>query len=193
MGEPGPRHPALNAGRRSRVRLDVKAPIGYTARSLEPPAKAGGPADMRSSVIIEASDRLAWHQRLASEASTAAFWGGWLWMWIPFLKRVSQLVHVVMELSAWGPKVLAAAGPSLPHSLVAIAGTSGTIVAWRTLPRLRADAVAELPLSEYARRFGLEEREIEAGRRAATCVVHHHPDGRIDRIECHPPGAQAAA
>jgi len=148
---------------------------------------------MRSSVIIEASDRLAWHQRLASEASTAAFWGGWLWMWIPLLKRVHQLVHLASELSAWGPKVLAFAGPSLPHSLVAIAGTSGTIVAWRTLPRLRASAVPELPLSEYARRFELAEHEIEAGRRASTCVVHHHPDGRIDRIECRAPGAQAAA
>jgi len=148
---------------------------------------------MKSSVIIEASDRLAWHQRLASEASTAAFWGGWLWMWIPLLKRLTQLVHVASELSAWGPRLLTAAGPSLPHSLVAIAGTSGTIVAWHTLPRLRADAVQELPLSEYARRFELEEHEIEAGRNATTCVVHHHPAGRIDRIECRAPGARSAA
>ena len=171
----------------------MNAPIGYTAPSLGPPQAAAGSGDMRSSVIIEASDRLAWHQRLASEASTAAFWGGWLWMWIPLLKRVHQLVHLLAELSVWGPKLITAAGPSLPQSLVAIAGTSGTIVAWRTLPRLRANAAPELPLSEYASRFGLAEHEIEAGRRASTCVVHHHPDGRIDRIECRTPDAQAAA
>jgi poly-beta-1,6-N-acetyl-D-glucosamine biosynthesis protein PgaD len=148
---------------------------------------------MKSSLIIEASDRLAWHQRLASEASTVALWGGWLWLWAPLLKGLGELAQLGTLMPAWGFKALVVAGPSPLHSLAAIAGTSGTLVAWRHFPRVRAKAVPALPLSEYARRFELGEQEIEAGRRAAVCVVHHHPDGRIARIECRAPEGQAAA
>jgi len=144
---------------------------------------------MKSSVIIEASDRLGWQRRLASEASTAALWGGWLWLWTPLLKSAAPLAHV----SAWGLPGLASPGTSLPLSLAAVAGTSGTLVAWRKLPRKRAAAVKELPVSEYARRFGLGEQVIEDARRAAVCVVHHHPDGRIATIECREPADGAPA
>jgi len=148
---------------------------------------------MKSSVIIEASGRLAWHQRLASEASTVALWGGWLWLWAPLLRSVGHLAQLGAQMPMWGLKTLAFAGPSLPHSLAAIAGTSGTLVAWHHLPRVRAKPAPELPLSDYARRFGLGEHEIEAGRRATVCLVFHHPDGRIARIECRAPEGLAAA
>jgi poly-beta-1,6-N-acetyl-D-glucosamine biosynthesis protein PgaD len=148
---------------------------------------------MTSSVIIEASDRLAWHQRLASEASTAALWGGWLWLWAPLLKGAAELAGLVPQVPVWGLKVLPAAGPSLPLWGAAIAGTSGTLVAWGKLPRLPAKVAADLPVSEYARRFELPEHVIEAGRRAEVCVVHHHPDGRIAGIECRPLEQRQAA
>jgi len=148
---------------------------------------------MKSTVIIDSSDRLAWHQRLASNASTAALWGGWLWLWSPLLTSAGPLGQLGAHVPAWGLNLLAAAGPSMPHSLAAIAGTSGTLVMWRKLPRVRAKAAPELPVSEYARRFELEEHEVEAGRRAAVCVVFHHPDGRIARIERREPEGQAAA
>ncbi len=138
---------------------------------------------MKSTLIIEASDQLAWHRRFASTASTAALWGGWLWLWAPLVKAASQLAQMGPQVSGWGLTLLPASGPSLPLSLAAIAGTSGTLVAWRKLPRRRAKLETVLPVSAYARRFDLREQEIEDGRRATVNVVHHHPDGRIAHIE----------
>jgi poly-beta-1,6-N-acetyl-D-glucosamine biosynthesis protein PgaD len=146
---------------------------------------------MNPSVIIEASDRLAWHRRLASDASTAALWGGWLWLWAPLVKGATQLVQLWAQMPRGSLKALAAAGPSLP--LAAIAGASGTLVAWRSLPRRRAQADLELPLSAYASRFDLPEAEIAAGREASICVVHHDADGRIARIERREPAVAVAA
>lgn len=148
---------------------------------------------MKSSVIIEAPGRLAWHQRLASEASTAALWGGWLWLWAPLLKGAGQLASLGAQLPAHAFGGHPASGPFLLPSLAALAGTSGTLVAWRRLPRLRAKLEAPLPVSEYARHFELPEHVIEAGRAASVSVVHHHADGRIAGIECRAPEAQAAA
>lgn len=139
---------------------------------------------MKSTLIIEASDRLAWHQRLASTASTAALWGGWLWLWAPLVKAAGQLAQLGPKLPVWGLDALPAGGPSLPLSLIAFAGIPGTVVAWRKLPRRRAKVESELPVSAYARRFELPEHVVEAGRRSAVTVVHHHPDGRISHIEC---------
>jgi poly-beta-1,6-N-acetyl-D-glucosamine biosynthesis protein PgaD len=142
---------------------------------------------MTSSLIIEAGGSLAWHKRFASTASTAALWGGWLWLWAPLVKTFGQLTHLVSQVPVWGLTLLPASAPSLPLSLAAIAGTSGTLVAWRTLPRRRAKLESALPVSEYARRFELGEQVIEAGRRATVSVVYHHPDGRIAHIECRAP------
>lgn len=147
---------------------------------------------MKSSVIIEAGAHLAWHQRLASEFSTAALWGGWLFLWAPLVQGLSQLGHLGLH-SQGVLNAMPAGGPSLPFSLAALAGTSGTVVAWRKLPRLRAKVVPALPVAEYARHFEVSEETIEAGRGASVCVVHHHPDGRIASIECRAPDARAAA
>jgi poly-beta-1,6-N-acetyl-D-glucosamine biosynthesis protein PgaD len=75
---------------------------------------------------------------------------------------------------------------SIPLSLVALVGSSGTLVAWRNLPVRRARAGVALPVAEYARHFQLSEPVIEAGREAGICVVHHDADGRIAAIECRP-------
>jgi len=146
---------------------------------------------MKSTLIIEASDSLAWHRRLASTASTAALWGGWLWLWAPLVKAAGQLAQLGPQMPVWG-LALPAGGPSLTLSLAAIAGTSGSLVAWRKLPRRGAKLESVLPVSEYARRFELREHEIEAGRNATVSVVHHHPDGRIAYIECRAPDGRAA-
>ena len=149
---------------------------------------------MKSTLIIEASDSLAWHRRLASTASTAALWGGWLWLWAPLVRAAGQLAYLGPQVRVWGLTALPAGAPSLPLSLAAIAGTSGTLVAWRKLPRRRAKLESALPVSAYARRFGLTEQGIEDGRRATVSVVHHHPDGRIAHIECREPeGPDVAA
>jgi poly-beta-1,6-N-acetyl-D-glucosamine biosynthesis protein PgaD len=103
------------------------------------------------------------------------------------VKTVSQFLQLAPQMPVWGLTLLPAGGPSLPLSLAAIAGTSGTLVAWRKLPRHRAKLESALPVSAYARHFDLREQEIEDGRRAMVSVVHHHSDGRISHIECHPP------
>jgi poly-beta-1,6-N-acetyl-D-glucosamine biosynthesis protein PgaD len=139
---------------------------------------------MKSSLIIEAGESLAWHKRLASTASTAALWGGWLWLWVPLMKAAGQFSQLGPKLSLWGLEALPAGGPGLPLSLVAVAGIPGTVVAWRNLPRQRAKVESDLPVSEYARHFDLPEHVIEAGRRSSVTVVHHHADGRISHIEC---------
>jgi poly-beta-1,6-N-acetyl-D-glucosamine biosynthesis protein PgaD len=148
---------------------------------------------MKSNLIIEASDSLAWHRRLASTASTAALWGGWLWLWAPLLKAAGQLAHMGPKITAWGLGALPVGAPSSQLALAAIAGIPGTVVAWRKLPRQRVNAQAELPVSAYARHFDLREQVIEAGRQAAVSVVHHHPDGRIAHIECRAPGGSVVA
>jgi poly-beta-1,6-N-acetyl-D-glucosamine biosynthesis protein PgaD len=146
---------------------------------------------MSTSLIIDARDRLRWHQRFAWEASTAALWGGWLWLWVPLLKAGGSLARLGVDLPPWLPKLLPAAGAgSLPLSLLALAGTSGTLVVWRKLPARKAGAGEALPVAEYARHFELAEQVIEAGRVATTCVVHHDADGRIARIECRGPLAR---
>jgi poly-beta-1,6-N-acetyl-D-glucosamine biosynthesis protein PgaD len=148
---------------------------------------------MKSNLIIEASDRLAWHQRLASTASTAALWGGWIWLWAPLLKAAGELAHLGPKFPAWGLQALPAGGPGWPWSIAAIAGIPGTVVAWRKLPRRRASVEPALAVSEYARRFELQEQVIEAGRCATVSVVHHHPDGRIAGIECRAPLGRVVA
>jgi poly-beta-1,6-N-acetyl-D-glucosamine biosynthesis protein PgaD len=148
---------------------------------------------MKSTLIIEASGQLAWHRRLASTASTAALWGGWLWLWAPLVKTAGTFAQMAPQMPVWGLQALPAGAPSLPLSLAAIAGTSGTLMAWRKLPRRRAKVESALPVSAYARRFELEEQEIEAGRRASVTVVHHHLDGRIAYIECREPAPGVAA
>ena len=56
---------------------------------------------MKSPLIIEASGRLAWHKRFASTASTAALWGGWLWLWAPLVKAAGQLAHLGPGDEVW--------------------------------------------------------------------------------------------
>src|SRR6266545_1734952 len=113
----------------------------------------GATIAMSTSIIIDARDRLRWHQRFACDASTAALWGGWLWLWAPLLKAGGSLARLGVDLPPWLPKLL--------------------------------------PIAAYARHFELPEQVIEAGRGAATCVVHHDAEGRIARIECRGPVAQA--
>ncbi len=152
----------------------------------------GATIAMSTSIIIDARDRLRWHQRFACDASTAALWGGWLWLWAPLLKAGGSLARLGVDLPPWLPKLLPAAGAGgLPLSLVALAGTSGTLMAWRNLPVRKASTGKALPIAAYARHFELPEQVIEAGRGAATCVVHHDAEGRIARIECRGPVAQA--
>lgn len=145
-----------------------------------------------TSIIIDARDRLSWHRRIAWDASTAALWGGWLWLWAPLLKASDSLARLGADLP-WLPKLLPAGGTGsgLQLSLVAIAGTSGTLMAMSRLSGRKRCSDEALPVAEYARHFQVPAQVIEAGRNAAICVVHHDADGRIAGIECRPAGGDA--
>jgi poly-beta-1,6-N-acetyl-D-glucosamine biosynthesis protein PgaD len=149
---------------------------------------------MSTSLIIDARNRLSWSQRFAWDASTAALWGGWLWLWAPLLKTGVTLARLGFELPPWLPNLFPAGGTgSLPLSIVALAGTSGTLMALNKLNARKPQADDALPVAEYAKHFQVPERVIEAGRDAAICVVHHDADGRIARIECRAPAAAVVA
>ncbi len=147
---------------------------------------------MSTSIIIDARNRLSWRQRLAWEASTAALWGGWLFLWAPLFKSGVTLARLGIELPPWIPGLLPAGNTgSLPLSIVALAGTSGTLMALNKLPVRKAQADEALPVAEYAKHFQVSAQVIEEGRNAAICVVHHDADGRIAGIECRAPAANA--
>ncbi len=148
---------------------------------------------MSTSLIIDARNRLSWRHRIAWDASTAALWGGWLWLWAPLVKTGVTLASLGIELPQWMPTLLPAGSTgSLPLSIVALAGTSGTLMALNKLNARKPQADDALPVAEYARHFQIPENVIEAGRSAAICVVHHDADGRIAGIECRAPLAKAA-
>lgn len=146
---------------------------------------------MSGSLIINARHRLAWYQRLLSDASTAVMWGAWLWLWIPILRAIADLgvrsSPVLVKLMASGTAT------DLPGSVMALVGTSGTLLVWKGLPARKVCADLDaLSVRDYARHFSLAESSLQAGRRAPVCVVHHDEAGRIVRLECREPVATTA-
>jgi len=139
---------------------------------------------MNASLIINARDRLAWHRRLFSDASTVFMWGAWLKLLYPLVQaaawvvKVSVLSHVAM-LKVVPSGTIAGA----PRYAVALVGASGTLLVWSRLPAFRAAVPAKVLASDYAGHFQVREEALQASRAAAICVVHHDEGGRIVRIE----------
>ena len=157
----------------------------YTTRPHDP---------MSRSLIINARHRLAWHQRLFSDASTAMAWGGWLWLWSPVLRSSATAA----ELGARSyPALMKLVGngsvDDLQRSVLALIGTSGTLLAWSKLPARKAPETKAVSLREHAEQFGLTERELESARHAPVCVVRHDERGRIIGVECREPAGHRQA
>jgi poly-beta-1,6-N-acetyl-D-glucosamine biosynthesis protein PgaD len=136
---------------------------------------------MSTSLIINARRQLHWQQRLFSDTSTALMWGGWLYLWRPFLAAAGALSNLQPMLV----KLLGGTSPAtLVYSLVALVGSSGTLLLWNLLPARKAcTAQREQSLPDYAAHFQLPVQAIVQGRSASVCVVHHDADGRIVGIE----------
>lgn len=149
---------------------------------------------MSGPLIINARHRLAWHQRLFSDASTAMMWGGWLWLWSPILRSPDWLAGFGARSYPTLMKLLASgSADDIQRSALALVGTTGTLLVWAWLPARKARASAALSVRDYARHFELSEHELQAGRRAAVCVVHHDDEGRIVQLECREPGEHRPA
>jgi poly-beta-1,6-N-acetyl-D-glucosamine biosynthesis protein PgaD len=139
---------------------------------------------MSGTLIINARHRLRWHQRLLSDASTAMAWGGWLWLWAPPLKSFSWLASLGLSAATGIDGILSSSAAwGFQRSLVALIGTSGTLLVWNRLPARKVAATTELSVRDHARHFQLSEQEIQASRNASVCVVHHDSSGRIVRLE----------
>lgn len=143
---------------------------------------------MHSPLIINARGRLAWHQRLFSDASTLALWSMWLWMCRPALMAA---VGVVGVLSGLGHGSVQAALPgtmwSLEEEAFALLGTGALLMLWNWLSTRPAPRPAVQATPDYAAYFGLSQRALAAGRDSRVCVVHHDEQGRIVRLESLPP------
>jgi len=139
---------------------------------------------MTGSLIIDARDRLRWHQRFWSDASTFLMWGAWLKLWYPVIRSFAWGAHLG-ALSRAAQLTLLSGGRAgdLPRYAVALAGTSGTLLLWSRLPGLRVSQPRVATVSDCARHFEIAEDEILAGRGSAVCVVHHDEQGRIVRVE----------
>lgn len=139
---------------------------------------------MNDSLIINARRHLRWHQRLFSDASTAMLWGVWLWLWRPLLSFVAWLGGVGASVQPTLTKFIASGTPvTLEGSVVALVGTSGTLLLWNLLPASRSESARTHTLRDYAAHFELPEQQILSGRAASVCVVHHDEHGRITRID----------
>ena len=139
---------------------------------------------MSTSLIINARHRLRWHQRLVSDVSTAALWGGWLSLWAPLLRSSAWIAEVGARSQPALLKLHATGSPLEMRYVVALVGTSGTLLMWNRLPARRVPTAEVTSAKDYARHFELSERELAAGRRASVCVVHHDESGRIVQVEC---------
>lgn len=140
---------------------------------------------MTGSLIINARDRLRWHQRLGSDVSTLVLWGVWLRLWYPVLRT---LAFATTELGVHHRVVgighlSGASAVGLPRYAMALVGMSGSLLLWNRLPALKVCTPELRSVGDYARHFELPEEEILGGRSARVCVVHHDAGGRIVRVE----------
>lgn len=138
---------------------------------------------MSDSLIINARQHLRWHQRLLSDSSTAIMWGGWLYLWRPIITTVGALTTSVQPFVS---KLMGGASPvSLELSVVALVGSSGTLLLWNhLLPARKAKAAQQAnTLRDYANHFQLPEQKILEGRGAAICTVYHDANGQIVGLE----------
>jgi poly-beta-1,6-N-acetyl-D-glucosamine biosynthesis protein PgaD len=144
---------------------------------------------MTGSLIINARHRMAWHQRLLSDASTAMMWAGWLWLWSPLLRSFRWLADVgARSYPMLVNRLASGSADDLQLSVIALVGASGTLLVWARLPGRKECASSKaLSVRDYARHFQLHEHDLQAGRRASVCVVHHDAAGGIVRLECRGP------
>ena len=144
---------------------------------------------MSATLIINARHRLAWHRRLASDASTAMMWAVWLWLWSPLLQSMRGALHLgARSLPTLTHLAASFSGRDLKLSLAALIGTSGSLLVWSRFPAVVHSRAAEpLTVRDSARYHRLPEHELREGLTAPVCVVHHDEAGRIVRIEAREP------
>jgi poly-beta-1,6-N-acetyl-D-glucosamine biosynthesis protein PgaD len=140
---------------------------------------------MPDRMIINARRDLGWRHRATSDVLTACLWIGWILLWLPVFRKLREVIRLHVDFGLAAREVLDTVTPiSIEHSLLALIGTSALLLLWSLLPKRRVThAHATLSTSDYARHFGIAEREIDAGLGSRICVVSHDDGGLITGIE----------
>jgi poly-beta-1,6-N-acetyl-D-glucosamine biosynthesis protein PgaD len=139
---------------------------------------------MPNRLIINARGDLSWRRRLLSDVVTALMWAGWILMWLPVFRKLYQVVALHLSFAPAAIQVLDTLTPiSLPHSLIALLGTSALLLLWTLLPsRKLTHAHGVQTLDDYVEYFDLDGRDIVVGQNSAICVVSHDEFGNIVSI-----------
>lgn len=140
---------------------------------------------MNDKMIINARDKLSLGRRLLSDVVTALLWLGWITLWWPFARKFHEMMKLGIGFGPAAMDVMKTVSPvSLSHAVIALTGTSALLLLWTLLPSRQVEAShTEQSLTDYADHFGVDETEIEAGRAASICIVHHDDHGHIIDIE----------
>ncbi|MFO0688819.1 MAG: poly-beta-1,6-N-acetyl-D-glucosamine biosynthesis protein PgaD [Myxococcota bacterium] len=149
---------------------------------------------MQDSLIINVRDQLGWSRRFASDLSTLALWGAWLWLCRPVVVAIAILFgsHAARQVKAAGFGALCPTY-TLESGGLLLLGTASALLLWN---RLTASHVTPPRLTgrpDYAGHFGLSQAELERGLASAICVLHHDEQGRIVALEADPDRPKLAA
>jgi poly-beta-1,6-N-acetyl-D-glucosamine biosynthesis protein PgaD len=139
---------------------------------------------MSHSLIINARAQLHWQRRLVSDATTAAAWGFWLWLWRPVVSTLSWLFGARLGLQQTALKLLSVGAPiTVADTVMALFGTSGALLLWNRLAVRKQQPASAINPAEYARHFGIAEQDVQRTRESQICTVHHDDQGRIVELE----------
>lgn len=139
--------------------------------------------------IINVRRHMDWRRRLLSDVATAALWVVWIYLWIPVVGKLHQILlhHLNLETAAIEALDVVAPIPVV-NSVIALLGTSVLLMLWTLLPKRKVThAHAAVTIEDYARYFALDPKDIQAGRASRICVATHDEGGNLLEIACGAP------
>ena len=140
---------------------------------------------MAEKLIINARRRLGWRRRILSDVATVALWITWLYLWMPVLRKLHQVIRLKLGFEPAAVEVLETVDPiSLKYSVISLIGTCALLMLWTLLPKRQVThAHAITTLDDYAAAFDLPPGDIADGRDGRITTVHCDEDGRIVRLD----------
>jgi poly-beta-1,6-N-acetyl-D-glucosamine biosynthesis protein PgaD len=136
-------------------------------------------------LIINARRKLGWRRRILSDVSTVVLWVTWLYLWMPVLRKLLEVIRLKLRFKPAAIEVLETVDPiSITHSLVMLVGTCALLMLWTLLPKRQVTHAHEVTtLDDYGRAFNLPTEAIVAGRSSRIITVHSDDEGAIVRLE----------
>jgi poly-beta-1,6-N-acetyl-D-glucosamine biosynthesis protein PgaD len=140
---------------------------------------------MPEKLIINARRQLGWHRRILSDVATLALWLVWIYLWLPVLDKLRQVIRLRLHFEPAAAEVLETIEPiDFSNSVFLLLGTCALLLLWTLLPKRRiAVGHPVTTLEDCAEEFGLPPAAITEGRAGRIMTVHHDDSGAIVRIE----------